>query len=150
MLLFFHQDPVSLRLYNFILDMLSGDESYFSTLSTLTVLDNGTVTQDLNKVTNQNLESKLQLFGIILFILEIKTNVFNQQNQTRPYQMGAAFSGLQGSEVLNITFCLIVKLIKSNYWSQLRRGEQKKSKSNQTVIIAILFVSAQLQLHITQ
>ena len=78
MLLFFHQDPVSLRLYNFILDMLSGDESYFSTLSTLTVLDNGTVTQDLNKVTDQNLESKLQLFGIILFILEIKTNVFNQ------------------------------------------------------------------------
>ena len=78
MLLFFHQDPVSLRLYNFILDMLSGDESYFSTLSTLTVLDNGTVTQDLNKVTNQNLESKLQLFGIILFILEIKTNVLNQ------------------------------------------------------------------------
>lgn len=78
MLLFFHQDPVSLRLYNFILDMLSGDESYFSTLSTLTVLDNGTVTQDLNKVTDQNLESKLQLFGIILFILEIKTNVLNQ------------------------------------------------------------------------
>ena len=73
-LLFFHQDPVSLRLYNFILDMLSGDESYFSTLSTLTVLENGTITQDLSKVTDQNLESKLHLSGMISFFREIDIN----------------------------------------------------------------------------
>ena len=67
-LLFLLQDPVSLKLYNYILDMLSGDESYFSTLSTLTVLENGTITQDLSKVTDQNLESKLHLSGMISFL----------------------------------------------------------------------------------
>ena len=73
-LLFLLQDPVSLKLYNYILDMLSGDESYFSTLSTLTVLENGTITQDLSKVTDQNLESKLHLSGMISFFREIDIN----------------------------------------------------------------------------
>ena len=54
--------------------MLSGDESYFSTLSTLTVLENGTITQDLSKVTDQNLESKLHLSGMISFFREIDIN----------------------------------------------------------------------------
>ena len=48
--------------------MLSGDESYFSTLSTITVLENGTVTQDLGKVTDQRLGSKNQLLGNIEYI----------------------------------------------------------------------------------
>jgi hypothetical protein len=44
-----------MKLYNFILDMVSGDESFFSTLSTIEVHPNGTVSQDLNKTTDQNL-----------------------------------------------------------------------------------------------
>ena len=51
--------------------MLSGDESYFSTLSTITVLENGTVTQDLGKVTDQSLGSKNQLLGIIEYLRAI-------------------------------------------------------------------------------
>ena len=41
-------------MYNFITDMLSGDESFFSTLATLVVQANGSVVQNMSKVVPEN------------------------------------------------------------------------------------------------
>ena len=54
---FVANNPISMKFYNWITDMPSGDESYFSTLATLETLGNGTVIQDLNKNTTSGQES---------------------------------------------------------------------------------------------
>ena len=41
-------------MYNFITDMLSGDESFFSTLATLVVQANGSVVQNMSTVVPEN------------------------------------------------------------------------------------------------
>ena len=50
---FIANHPISIKYYNWITDMMSGDESFFSTLATIKVLSNGTILQDLNTNTTQ-------------------------------------------------------------------------------------------------
>jgi hypothetical protein len=39
------KNELAIRLYNWLADMINGDESYFSTVATLNFLENGTVVQ---------------------------------------------------------------------------------------------------------
>ena len=50
---FIANHPISIKYYNWITDMMSGDESFFSTLATIKVLGNGTILQDLKTNTTQ-------------------------------------------------------------------------------------------------
>ena len=63
---FIANHPISMQFYNWITDMPSGDESYFSTLATFQNLDNGTIIQDLKKNTTQGQERNL-LFSFFQF-----------------------------------------------------------------------------------
>ena len=61
---FIANDPVSIKHYNWVTDMNSGDESFFSTLATIKVLSNGTILQDLNTNTTQGQVSTKTFFTI--------------------------------------------------------------------------------------
>ncbi len=52
---------VSKTLYNWIIHLLVPDESFFSTLASVIVLENGTVVQDLTKNTTHGLVSQLKM-----------------------------------------------------------------------------------------
>ena len=53
------RDPIAIKLYNWVADMISGDESFFSTLAVISGTNNGSVVQDVNKTTDNGLESGL-------------------------------------------------------------------------------------------
>jgi hypothetical protein len=60
------RDPIAIKLYNWVADMISGDESFFSTLAVISGTNNGSVVQDLNKNTDNGLESG---FKMVVFTL---------------------------------------------------------------------------------
>ena len=66
---FIANDPVSIKHYNWVNDMMSGDESFFSTLATIKVLENGTILQDLNTNTTQGQVSTEVSMRIVKFAL---------------------------------------------------------------------------------
>lgn len=51
----FLKSQLSLTFYNWIIHLLVPDESFFSTLASVDVLENGTVVQDLTKNTTHGL-----------------------------------------------------------------------------------------------
>jgi hypothetical protein len=54
----FLTSELALTLYNWIIHLLIPDESFFSTLASVDVLENGTVVQDLTKNTTHGLVSQ--------------------------------------------------------------------------------------------
>jgi hypothetical protein len=45
--------PISIKYFQWLADMTNGDESFFSTLATIRVDEDGTITQDVHKNTDQ-------------------------------------------------------------------------------------------------
>ena len=79
---FIANHPISMQFYNWITDMPSGDESYFSTLATFQNLDNGTIIQDLKKNTTQGQERNLLLVFFDFFEEGSHLKVYFQGDQT--------------------------------------------------------------------
>lgn len=63
------RDPIAIKLYNWVADMISGDESFFSTLAVVSGTYNGSVVQDVSKKTDNGLESgfKMVVFTMASF-----------------------------------------------------------------------------------
>ena len=59
---FVTKNAVAIQMFNWISDMLSGDESFFSTLITVQISSNGSAVQDLQANPFTNNQNQVDLF----------------------------------------------------------------------------------------
>jgi hypothetical protein len=61
--------PISIKYFQWLADMTNGDESFFSTLATLRVDEDGTITQDVHKNTDQGQVPTQHLIRNVHFVI---------------------------------------------------------------------------------